>query len=50
MAEVFETDVTEITLTRRAITNMRLPPSIGNGIYEILEKDTIPVAVWVTEI
>ncbi|KAL2038056.1 hypothetical protein N7G274_009276 [Stereocaulon virgatum] len=53
MAETFETDVmqnSETTLTRCAMTNVRLPLNIGNGPCEIPEKDAVPVAIWMTEI
>jgi selenocysteine lyase/cysteine desulfurase len=53
MAEIFGTDVmqnSETTLTRCAMTNVRLPLSIGNGPCEIPEKNTTPVAIWMTEI
>lgn len=53
MAEIFGTDVmqnSEKTLTRCAMTNVRLSLSIGNGPCEIPEKDSIPVAIWMTEI
>ncbi|KAK3176631.1 hypothetical protein OEA41_007954 [Lepraria neglecta] len=53
IAEILGTDVmenSEKTLTRCAMTNVRLPLTIGNGPCEIPEKDTIPVAIWMTEI
>ena len=52
VAEMMGTEVMENadkTLTKCAMTNVRLPLAIGNGPHEIPEADNISVAIWMTE-
>ncbi len=53
IAEILGTEIMENgekSLARCALTNVRLPLVIGDGPGEIPQKDTIAVAIWMTEI
>ena len=45
--EIMEND--EQTLTKCALTNIRLPLTIGDGSGEVPQKDRMAVAMWMTE-
>ena len=52
IAEILGTEIMENgekSLARCALTNVKLPLVIGDGPGEILQKDTIRVAIWMTE-
>ena len=53
IAEILGTEIMENgekSLAKCALTNVRLPLIIGDGPGEIPQKDTITVAIWMTEI
>ena len=53
IAEILGTEIMENgekPLAKCALTNVRLPLIIGDGPGEIAQKDTITVAIWLTEI
>lgn len=53
IAEILGTEIMENgekSLARCALTNVKLPLIIGDGLGEIPQKDTITVAIWMAEI
>ena len=49
-AEILGTEVmqnAETTLTKCSMVNVKLPLTIGNGEYEIPERDALRASVWI---